>query len=179
MKIPEDQGTFVLGTVILVAIGGVVLWSWLVKKFGTLSIWRLALITLAISFVPLYFANNLIFAICACVIVGLGFSGVISTMDIIGAKIMDEDYLRYGVKREGIFSSAMGFMNRLSGFFISLAALLAARIYGFESGEVPGDNPDKAARFMLTIFPFCLVVLGIVVSFFVKFTFERQASFAC
>ncbi len=174
LKIPEDQGTFVLGTVILVAIGGVVLWSWLVKKFGTLSIWRLALITLAISFVPLYFANNLIFAICACVIVGLGFSGVISTMDIIGAKIMDEDYLRYGVKREGIFSSAMGFMNRLSGFFISLAALLAARIYGFESGEVPGDNPDKAARFMLTIFPFCLVVLGIVVSFFVKFTLSGK-----
>lgn len=87
---------------------------------------------------------------------------------------MDEDYLRYGVKREGIFSSAMGFMNRLSGFFISLAALLAARIYGFESGEVPGDNPDKAARFMLTIFPFCLVVLGIVVSFFVKFTLSGK-----
>lgn len=180
LKIPESQGTFVLGTVILVAIGGVVLWSWLVKKFGTLSIWRMALITLAISFIPMYFANNLIFAICGSVVVGLGFSGVISTMDIIGAKIMDEDYLRYGVKREGIFSSAMGFMNRLSGFFISLATLLAARIYGFESGEVPGDNPDQAARFMLTIFPFCLVILGIIVSFFVKFTLsgKRPDSFS-
>ncbi|MDD4316720.1 MAG: MFS transporter [Clostridia bacterium] len=170
LKVPDSQGTYVLGSVILVAIFGVVFWSALVKKFGTLTIWRTALITLAISFVPMYFANSLIFAICASVIVGLGFSGVISTMDIIGAKIMDEDYLRYGVKREGIFSSAMGFMNRLSGFFISLATLLATRIYGFESGKVPGDHPDEAARFMLTIFPCALVILGIIVSFFVKFT---------
>ncbi|HHU43118.1 MAG: MFS transporter [Bacillota bacterium] len=172
LNLPDSQGTYVLGSVILVAILGVVLWSYLVKAKGVLPIWRAALITLAVSFIPLYFSSNLLTAILSSVLVGLGFAGVISTMDIIGAKIMDEDYQKYGVKREGIYSSAMGFMNRLSGLFVSLATFLAASIYSFESGDNPGPRPDDAARFMLTIFPFGLLILGIVVSFFLKFTIK-------
>ena len=47
--------------------------------------------------------------------VGFGFAGVITTMDLIGAKIMDEDTQKYSLRREGIISNALGFMNRLSG----------------------------------------------------------------
>ena len=83
-------------------------------------------------------------------------------MDIIGAKVMDEDYHKYGIRRQGIYSSAMGFMNRLSGLFTSLGFLLASRIYGFISGEEPGMRADEAARFLLTIFPFMLMILGVI-----------------
>lgn len=172
LQVPDSQGTYVLGSVILVAILGVVVWSNLIKKFGTLKVWRAALITLAVSFIPLYFSNSLITAILSSVLVGAGFSGVISSMDIIGAKIIDEDYRKYGVKREGVFSSAIGFMNRLSGLFVSLATFLAAYIYSFESGNNPGPNPNAASRFMLTIFPCLLMVLGIIVSFFLKFSID-------
>ena len=40
-------------------------------------------------------------------------------MDLIGAKIMDEDTQKHNVRREGIISNAMGFMNRLNGLFTS------------------------------------------------------------
>lgn len=163
------SSTYILGPVIVLAIGGVVGWSQLVKKIGAVMVWRIAFVVLALAFVPLYFANNLWSAIVSSAFVGIGFSGVISTMDIIGAKVMDEDYIKYGIKREGIYSSAMGFMNRLSGLFISLAYLLTTKLYGFESGDVPGTRPGDAAKFLIALYPFVLMLCGIAFTWFVKF----------
>ena len=170
LQIPESQGTYVLGTVILIAILGVAVWSSLIKKLTAVKTLRIALIILTCSFIPLYFTNSLLTAILASVVVGIGLSGVISTMDVVCAKVMDEDYLKYGIKRQGIYSSTLGFMNRMSGLFVSLALLLAARIYNFKSGDEPGERPGDAAKFMLTIFPFFLSVLSIAFSFLIKFS---------
>lgn len=163
------QETILLGIVIAVAIIGVTVWSQLVKKFGTTKVWRIALIVLTLAFVPLYFANSLLFAIFAAICVGIGFSGVISTMDLMGAKVLDEDYAKHGVKREGIYTSTMGFMNRLSGLIVSLGLLLASKIFGFVSKDDPGARPDDAARFLLCLFPLILTAIGVVFTYFVKF----------
>jgi GPH family glycoside/pentoside/hexuronide:cation symporter len=68
-----------------------------------------------------------------------------------------------------MWSSVGGFMNRLNGFFVSLAYLLVGRLYGYESGEVPGDNPAAAAKFLLIIFPFVAMVISVIVSRFLHF----------
>ncbi|HQC55279.1 MAG TPA: MFS transporter [Clostridia bacterium] len=169
----STQETILLGIVIAVAILGVTLWSLSVKKFGSIKVWRAALIALTVAFIPLFFANSLVTAILAAACVGIGFSGVISTMDLLAAKVLDEDYAKHGIKREGIFSSTMGFMNRLSGLFVSLGMLLASRIYGFESGDVPGTRPGDASRFLLCLFPLILSAIGVVFTFFVKFDEEK------
>jgi len=175
LNLPDSQSTYLLGSVILIAVLAMPVWSVLIRKRGTITIWRIAFYVMAFSFIPMYFATNLIFAIVCCVFVGLGFSGVISTMDIVGAKVMDEDYLKYGVRRQGIYASAMGFMNRLSGLFTALGFLLATEIYGFVSGEEPGTRPGDAARFLLTVFPFGLMILGIIFTRFVNFSYDEAA----
>jgi GPH family glycoside/pentoside/hexuronide:cation symporter len=174
LKLPSGKSTFLLGTVILLAVFGVVFWSYLVRKFGTVKIWKIAFLVLSFAFIPLYFAKTLWFAMICCVLVGFGFSGIISTMDIVGAKVMDEDYYIYGIRRQGIYSSAMGFMNRLSGFFVAAGLWLATKFYGFVSGSEPGDRPGEAARFMITVFPFVLMILGIIATRFVKFKYDSE-----
>lgn len=161
--------TILLAVVLVLAMGGVAVWAALVKKFGIMPVWRAALIVLALAFVPLYFVSGIVGAGIACVGVGLGFAGAITTMDLIGARIMDEDTRKYGLRREGTYASTMGFMNRLSGFFTSLAFLLVGNIYGFESGDAPGPQPGNAARFLLALFPFCVMVLSVIFSRFLKF----------
>ncbi|RHP31507.1 MFS transporter [Lachnotalea sp. AF33-28] len=161
--------TVLLGVVLLLAMGCVAIWAHLVKKFTLMPVWRTALIFMGLSFIPLYFASGLVSAICGCVAVGIGFAGVITTMDLVGARIMDEDCRIHGLKREGTYASAMGFMNRLSGLFTSLAFLLVGSLYGFESGDVPGPHPAQAARFLLVIFPFCAMILSVLCSRFLKF----------
>jgi GPH family glycoside/pentoside/hexuronide:cation symporter len=163
------QSTFLLAAVLVIAIAGVAVWAWLVRKFNLVPVWRAALAVLAVTFVPLYFAPNLVTAIIFSAFVGFGFSGVITTMDLIGAKIMDEDTQKHGLRREGIISNALGFMNRLNGLFTSAAYLLVTRLYGFESGDNPGLHPDEAARFLMTIVPPILMVISFAFSWFIDF----------
>jgi GPH family glycoside/pentoside/hexuronide:cation symporter len=169
LQIPSSQSTILFASVLVIAIAGVSLWAWLVKKYGLIPIWRCALAFLAVAFVPLYFANSLYTAIAGSVLVGLGFSGVITTMDLIGAKVMDEDTQKHNQRREGIISNALGFMNRLNGLFTSAAFTLVFLLYGFESGDNPGLQPDNAARFLLTMFPFVMMLISFAFSFFINF----------
>ena len=168
LQIPDAQSTILFASVLLIAIACVVLWAWLVRKFRLIPVWRVALGALAVSFIPLFFASDLVSAIIGSVLVGFGFAGVITTMDLIGARIMDEDTQKYNVRREGIYSNALGFMNRLSGLFTSLAFLLLFRLFGFESGENPGTQPGTASRFLLTVFPMVMMIVSLGFSFFLK-----------
>ncbi len=176
LGLDSGKSTFLLAAVLLIAIAGVVLWAWLVRKFGLMPVWRAALATLAIAFIPLYFAQNLVMGIIFSAFVGLGFAGVITTMDLIGAKIMDEDTQKHGLRREGIISNALGFMNRLNGLFTSAAYLLVAKLYLFESGENPGPSPDAAARFLMTLVPPVLMVISFTFSWFINFKKPAEES---
>ncbi len=169
LKIPSSQSTILFASVLLIAIGGVTVWARLVKRFSLIPVWRIALISLAIAFVPLFFANSLATSIIGSVLVGFGFAGVITTMDLIGAKIMDEDTHKHNLRREGIISNALGFMNRLNGLFTGFAFFLVFKLYGFESGTNPGTQPDNAARFLLTVFPLVCMVISFAFSFFIDF----------
>jgi GPH family glycoside/pentoside/hexuronide:cation symporter len=169
LGLSSGNSTFLLAAVLVVAIAGVALWAWLVRKFTLMPVWRAALAVLAIAFIPLYFANSLVTGIIFSAFVGLGFAGVITTMDLIGAKIMDEDTQKHGLRREGIISNALGFMNRLNGLFTAAAYLLVSKIYLFESGDNPGPHPDAAARFLMTIVPPILMVISFAFSWFINF----------
>jgi GPH family glycoside/pentoside/hexuronide:cation symporter len=169
LGLSESQTTFLFAAVLLIAIGCVAIWARWVKKYSLMPVWRASLAILAVAFIPLYFANSLLTGIICSALVGFGFAGVITTMDLIGAKIIDEDTQKYNLRREGIISNALGFMNRMNGLFTSLAFYLVYFLYQYESGANPGPQPDQAARFLLTIFPPILMVISFVFSFFINF----------
>jgi glycoside/pentoside/hexuronide:cation symporter, GPH family len=169
LEISASQTTFLFAAVLLIAIGCVAIWARLVKKYSLMPIWRLSLATLAVMFIPLYFANSLVTGVIFSALVGFGFAGVITTMDLIGAKIMDEDTQKHNLRREGIISNALGFMNRLNGLFTGAAFFLVYKLFAYESGSNPGPQPDQAARFLLTVFPPILMVISLAFSFFIDF----------
>jgi GPH family glycoside/pentoside/hexuronide:cation symporter len=169
LKISESQTTFLFAAVLFIAIGCVAIWARLVRKFTLMPTWRASLVTLAVAFIPLYFANSLVSAILCASLVVFGFAGAITTMDLIGAKIRDEDTQKHNLRREGIISNALGFMNRLNGLFTSFAFFLISVMFGFKSGDNPGAHPGDAARFLLTVFPLILMAISFVFSFFIDF----------
>jgi len=178
LELGGTASTILLAVVLLLAMGGVAVWALLVKKYTVMPVWRTALIVLALSFIPLYFMTSLVGAIIASCVVGLGFAGAITTMDLIGARIMDEDTKKYNLRREGTYASAMGVMNRLSGLFTSLAFLLVGTLYGFESGDNPGLQPGQAARFLIAVFPFIVMVLSAICARFLHFPPNENAPVA-
>lgn len=169
LGISSGQTSLLFAAVLLIAIACVGVWAWLVRKYTLMPVWRAALVVLALAFVPMNFANSFITGIIFAALVGFGFAGVITTMDLIGAKIMDEDTQKHNLRREGIISNALGFMNRLNGLFTSAAFYLVFVIYGYESGNNPGPQPGDAARFLLAIVPPVLMVISFIFSFFIDF----------
>ena len=163
------SATIMLGTAIVTTILFIPLWVKIMKKTELMPAWRLSLIVIAVSVLPLYFTNTLILSTIVVVAFGLGLAGVSLTMDIVAARIMDEDTAKYGVQREGSYVSLIGMLNKVSGLFVSLAYFLVAKIFGFESGENPGQKPDAAARFLTVLFPIILFVVCVVMSRFLKF----------
>lgn len=169
LGLSSSATTIMLAVVLVLAMGGVAVWALLVKKYTVMPVWRTALIFLALSFIPLYFMKSLAGAVIASCFVGLGFAGAITTMDLIGARIIDEDTKKHNLRREGTYASTMGFMNRLSGLFTSLAFLLVGSLYGFESGDNPGPVPGEAAKFLIAVFPFAVMVLSAICARFLHF----------
>lgn len=166
--------TIMLGIVLGVAVIGILVWSKVAKRLPVMTIWRIGFIVMAIGFVPLYFAKVLPMAIAVAAVMGFGIAACLTTMDCIGAKIIDDDYRRNGVKREGIINSLVGVMNRLNGLYTSLAFYVVSECFGFVSGDDPGTNPGLAARVLLCVFPFAAMVLASIISFFLKFPEKKE-----
>ena len=166
--------TIMLGIVLGVAVIGIVIWSRISKKVAVMKIWRTGFIIMAIGFVPLYFAKTLPVAVVIAGVMGFGIAACLTTMDCIGAKIVDDDYQRNGVKREGIINSLMGVMNRLNGLYTSLAFYIASSCFGFVNGDEPGDNPALASKILLCVFPFAAMVVASVITFFLKLPEKKE-----
>ena len=172
LKLGGSTTTTMLAVVLGVAVIGIAIWSKLTGKIPIMTVWRTGFIIMAAGFIPLYFANSLIPAIVIAAFMGFGIAACLATMDCIGAKIVDDDYRKYGIRREGIINSLMGVMNRLNGLYVSLAFYMTSSIFGFNSGDDPGKNPALAARVLLCIFPAVAMILASVISFFLHFPEE-------
>lgn len=162
------NATVLLATVILTSAAFLALWARLVRLRGAVRVWRFALALLAVAFVPMYFATNLLTATVAGLFIGLGYSGVIATVDLVVARFIDADAARNGRHREAMVIAAFGFFNRLNALLKSLGLLLMFVIYGFANADDPGERPGDAARFLMLVMPCVLVAIAAVLSRFVR-----------
>jgi len=176
LKLDSANTTVLMGCVFGSTIISIAGWSALAKKMKMTSIWKTAMVMFGFSFVPMYFVTGLPGAIAVSALLGICYGGVLATNDVIAAKIMDEDTAKYGLRREGIYSSAMGFMNRLNGLFVSLAIYTASHFYGYISGNEPGPNPAGASRFLMVICPIIALVIGSAFAMFVHFKENKPAA---
>jgi GPH family glycoside/pentoside/hexuronide:cation symporter len=167
LGLTATETMIVFATVLVVAMCTVPLWTYFIRKYGVVPVWKMALIGVGTAYVPLMFVNNMLAAIFACVYFGFVYSGVICTFDLVGAKIIDEDRVRSGgIRREAIFSALSSFVGRLHRLLVALGVFLASAIYGYISGDEPGERPADAARFMTAFFPFFMMIISVALSRF-------------
>jgi GPH family glycoside/pentoside/hexuronide:cation symporter len=161
--------TIMLASVIVFAIIGIPIWVKVVKKLGLMKTWRLSLGVITISLIPLFFVDTLILSAIPLVLLGLGYGGASVTMDIVAARILDEDKARHNVQRESTFFSLTGVLNKTSGLFAAAGFLMVSVFFGYVSGDQPGPTPDVAARFLMSYYPFVIMIACCILSFFLKF----------
>lgn len=161
--------TFVImGSVVVFAILMIGVWTRVVTRQGAPFVWRLGYVFLAVGFVPLYFATGLVSAVASALVIGVGWSALLATNDLIQSRILDEDARRHGVHREGIFLSAFGFFSRITGALTGVGFWLITVLYGYESQDNPGSDPGAAFRFLMCVIPFVVAAIGAIVTRFIR-----------
>jgi GPH family glycoside/pentoside/hexuronide:cation symporter len=168
LGLADGMTTFLSAAVFVSAIPSMLLWYRLINHFGTLKVWRIALLWLFLSLIPLYFASSIVAACIAGIFVGVGIAGVTANLDMVNSELIEDDAARYGVRREATFFAGISFITRLSSLVRSGVFMLIFIIFGFESGGNPGANPETAARFMMILFPAILMVCSVGVSLLVR-----------
>ena len=169
LGLADGMATFLSAAVFVSAIPSMWLWYQLINKIGTVKTWRIALLWLGLSLVPMYFANSIATACIFGALVGIGIAGVTANLDMVNSELIEEDAHRHGVRREATYFASISFVTRLSGLIRSGVLLLLTIWFGFESAEITGPNPAVAARFMMVVFPIALMLLSFGVSLLVRF----------
>lgn len=168
LRIPDAQVTILLASIFVSVIPLVAVWYWIIRRMDAVKGWRLSLFAYALSVIPLWFGSDLISGILAGILVGFGLAGFLVTPNVVGSQIIDLDFAATGRRREGVYTAVSGFITRSSGLISALAFLIVGMIFGYESGDNPGPNPEATFRYLISVVPFGLLIVSIVVSYFVK-----------
>lgn len=178
LGLPVGQTLYLQGIVIVLAGGGLLVWTRVIARKGVLWAWRLAFPLLSLSFVALFFAYDLVTAIAAGALVGVGWSGMLATNDLIVARVLDGDAVRHGTHREGLFLSAFGTLGRLNGAVTGLALASLGLLFGYYSGDAPGEDPGMAFRLYMCVYPFALTAIGSIAARFLHVPAETPVEAA-
>ncbi|MDR0396509.1 MAG: MFS transporter [Oscillospiraceae bacterium] len=169
LGLPDSGATFLSAAVFVTAIPAMWVWYKIINRIGALKTWRAALIWLGVSLIPMYFASALVTACLAGTMLGIGIAGITANLDMINSELIESDAERHGVRREATFFAGISFVTRISGVIRTGVFLMLSSLFGFVSGENPGDAPGTAARYMMTVFPIILMALSAAASFMVRF----------
>ena len=93
-----------------------------------------------------------------------GLAGIMVLLDIFIADVTDEDEVKTGLRREGMYFGVNGFMIRLG---ISLNAVILGNVLvktGYDANlAVQPDSALLGLRFLMSFVPIVAVVLAILV----------------
>lgn len=168
LEIPENQNTILLASIFVSVIPLVGVWYWLLRRMDPVKGWRWSFVAYAVSVIPLWFSTSLAGGIVAGVIVGFGLAGFLVSPAMVNSRIIDQDALKTGSRREGIYTAVSGFIVRSSGLISAVAFLIVGMIFGYESGDNPGPNPAMTFRYLISVVPLMLLAISILISLFVR-----------
>jgi len=158
-----DEGaiTLIFGTALIAALGSVpVFWVKLYHRWGTRRVFLRSVGVIITGFVGLGLTPNLVTAILAVGVIGIGWGGCLICFDVIRAGLVDRHFDLTGQRSEGVYFSLLNFGVHLSGVLQAAAMVIVGIAFGYMSGDHPGPQPGNAFRFLISVFPVVALLLA-------------------
>ncbi len=153
LKVDEGLATVILGIAFLIAMFSLYPWrNWVANKIGNRKTLMLANLFMILGIVPMGFAPNVYFTYAAAIIVGIGLGGLVLIGDIILSDVIDEDEVKTGHQRAGMYFGMSGFIITLSGLLVSSVFGLVMPAFGYDTLlEVQPATVEMGFRIFLTV----------------------------
>lgn len=153
LKVEEGLATTILGIAFLIAMLSLYPWRNLVaNKIGNRKTLMLAHAFMIIGIIPMGFSPNIYFTYLTAVIIGIGLGGLVLIGDVILADVIDEDEVKTGHQRAGMYFGMSGFIITLSGLLVSSVFGLLMPAFGYDTLlDVQPASVDLGFRIFLTV----------------------------
>jgi GPH family glycoside/pentoside/hexuronide:cation symporter len=153
LKVDSGLATVILGIAFLVAMLTLYPWrNWVANKLDTRRTLMLANGIMIIGIIPMGFSPNIIFTYATAIIVGIGLGGLVLMGDVIMTEVVDEDEIKTGHQRAGMYFGMIGFLVTLSGLLVSTVFGLMMPAFGYDTLlEVQPASVDLGFRLFLTV----------------------------
>lgn len=152
LKVDESLSTVILGIAFVTAMFSLYPWrNWVANKLDSRRTLMLANAVMILGIVPMGFSPNITFTYAAAVILGIGLGGLVLIGDVIISEVVDEDEVKTGQQRAGMYFGMSGFLITLSGLLISTVFGLVMPAFGYDTLlDVQPSSVDLGFRIFLT-----------------------------
>ena len=137
------------------------------KKYGNKKAILFLSIIVVIGLIMVTFSNDIILANISFAIIGFGFSGQTLLVFTLLADIIDEDELKTGVRREGMYFGINALITKPA---LSLSAAISGLVFYFtfyNQNLRPGETQSATAilgiKLLIGIIPAIFIVIGMIV----------------
>ncbi len=153
LKVDEGLATVILGIAFLVAMLTLYPWrNWVANKLDSRRTLMLANAIMIIGIVPMGFSPNITFTYAAAIVLGIGLGGLVLIGDVIMTEVVDEDEVKTGHQRAGMYFGMSGFLITLSGLLVSSVFGLVMPAFGYDTLlDVQPATVDLGFRIFLTV----------------------------
>ncbi len=164
LKVDEGLTTVIFGVAFLVAAAMLYPWRHFVaNRTDSRTTLILANLIMILAVIPLGLSASLVTTVIAAILIGVGLSGLILIGDVIIAEVVDEDEVKVGQQRAGMYFGMSGFIITLSGMLVSGVFGILLPRFGYNTLlEVQPASVDLGFRIFLTIPPIIGFLLAIL-----------------
>lgn len=169
LHLAAQDTSFLLLATILVAFPMLSFWGRVAVRWGSRTAMLGAMGVLAVSLLPFLVVQDFRSALLATAAVGLGLGGLILLIDVLLADIVDEDEIKTGVRREGMYFGMSGFLGRLSGVLQTQTINGILLFTGYNAALSVDAQPAAVVdglRALVSVIPMIALGLGAVALLF-------------
>ena len=164
LHIGDLQTTALLGCTLILALPMLVLWVRICAQRGARNALLLASAAFGLALLPLMLVRTFLGALAVLAVASFGFAGLLMLTDVMIADLVDEDELKTGVRREGMFFGINGFVIRFSIAMQSMVMAVVLSQSGYNASLPVEAQPTTVAlgvRALLSVVP----ALGLALAF--------------
>ncbi|MGQ4833618.1 MAG: MFS transporter [Candidatus Asgardarchaeia archaeon] len=149
--------------VFLISLIGLAIWNRVVIREGPKRTAVHALTVFGVVLIPLFFISEYIQAMIMAIPLGLALAGPMFIVDLLIADVIDEDELKTGRRREGMYFGTNALIMRLSTVLVSLAVLILSPLGYIEGALTQPPSAIFGIRLLMSIFPAIGVLVAIII----------------
>lgn len=153
LHVSDSMFSVFFGVTFVVSMLSLYPWrNWVANKLDSRRTLMAANLMMIIGIVPLAFSPSFTFVLISAVIIGIGLGGLILMGDVIMGEVVDEDEVKTGHQRAGMYFGMSGFIITLSGLLVSSIFGILMPAFGYDTLlEVQPASVDQGFRIFLTV----------------------------